>query len=78
MSLLIDTKRLREISEVEFSDIVTEALILDMNELRIILNDGSFVDIWYSLKLSDRYSYHWERQAIDDTIYRHDNAPHRR
>jgi hypothetical protein len=30
------------------------------------------------LKLSGRYSYHWERQAIDGTIYRHDNAPHKR
>jgi hypothetical protein len=36
------------------------------------------VDVWYSLKLSDRYSYHWERRAIDGTIYRHDNAPHKR
>jgi len=77
MSLLIDTERLCEISEVEFSDIVTETLIPDINELRIILDDGSFVDIWYSLKLSERYSYHWERRAIDGTIYRHDNAPHR-
>src|SRR5438046_2574062 len=47
-------------------------------ELRIILTDGSFVDVWFSLKLQGRYSFHWERQAIDGTIYRHDNAPHRR
>ncbi len=40
--------------------------------------DGSFIDVWYSLKLPDRYSYHWERRAVDGTIYRHDNAPHRR
>jgi hypothetical protein len=46
--------------------------------VRIILCDGSFVDVWYSLKLTDRYSYHWERRAIDGAIYRHDNAPHRR
>ena len=78
MNLLVDTKRLREIAEVEFSDIVIEALVPDVNELRIVLSDGSFVDVWYSLKLSRRYSYHWERRAIDGTIYRHDNAPHRR
>ena len=78
MSLLVDTKRLREIAEVEVSDIVIEALVPDINELRIVLRDGSFVDVWYSLKLSGRYSYHWERRAIDGTIYRHDNAPHRR
>lgn len=74
---LIDMAGLREIAEVEFSDIVTEGLIPDANELRIILIDGSFVDVWFSLKLHGRYSYHWERQAIDGKIYRHDNAPHK-
>jgi hypothetical protein len=78
VSLLIDTERLCEIAEIEFSDIVIETLISDVNDLRVVLKDGSFVDVWYSLKLSDRYSYHWERRAIDGTIYRHDNAPHRR
>jgi hypothetical protein len=74
----VDIARLREIAEVEFAAIVEDAIILDINELRIILIDGSFVDVWYSLTLSNRYSYHWERRAIDGTIYRHDNAPHRR
>jgi hypothetical protein len=75
---LIDTARLREIAEVEFSDIVVEAFIPDTNELRIILIDGSYVDVWFSLKLRSRYSYHWERRAIDGRIFRHDNAPHQR
>ena len=75
---LVDVERLGEIAEVEFADIVTQASVPDVNELRIILSDGSFVDVWFSLKLSDRYSYHWERRAIDGKIYRHDNAPHRR
>ena len=75
---LIDVGRLREIAEVEFADIVTEAFITDINEMRIVLSDGSFVDVWFSLKLSGRYSYHWERRAIDGKIYRHDNAPHKR
>ncbi len=74
----IDVQRLREIAEVEFATIVVEALVPDINQLRIILGDGSFVDVWFSLKLRGRYSYHWERRAIDGTIYRHDNAPHRR
>jgi hypothetical protein len=76
--ILVNTKRLQEIAEVEYADIVQETLLPDINELRIILSDGSFVDIWFSLKLSDRYSYHWERRAIDGKIYRHDNAPHKR
>jgi len=75
---LVEVERLREIAEMEFADIVAEAFVPDINELRIILNDGSFVDIWFSLKLPGRYSYHWERRAIDGRIYRHDNAPHKR
>ncbi len=74
---LIDVERLREIAEIEFSDIVVEAFVPDVNELRIVLIDGSFVDVWFSLTLQGRYSYHWERLAIDGTIYRHDNAPHK-
>jgi len=75
---VVDIGWLREIAELEFSTIVVEVFVPDVNELRIILTDGSFVDIWFSLKLADRYSYHWERRAIDGAIYRHDNAPHKR
>jgi Family of unknown function (DUF6516) len=75
---LVDVERLREIAEVEFADTVVEAMIPDINELRIILTDGSFVDVWFSLKLQGRYSFHWERRALDGKIYRHDNSPHQR
>jgi Family of unknown function (DUF6516) len=75
---LVDVEWLREIAEVEFADIVVEAIIPDINELRIILTDGSFVDVWFSLKLQGRYSFHWERRAIDGKTYRHDNSPHKR
>jgi hypothetical protein len=75
---LIDVERLREIAEVEFADIVVEVVIPDINELRIILTDGSFVDVWFSLKLQGRYTFHWERRALDGKIYRHDNSPHKR
>ena len=74
----VDVEQLREIAEVEFADIVVEAWCPDLNELRVILTDGSFIDVWFSLKLHERYSFHWERRALDGTIYRHDNAPHRR
>jgi hypothetical protein len=75
---LVNTGHLCQIAETEFSDIVVEAFSPDVNELRIFLIDGSFVDVWFSLKLEGRYSYHWERRALDGTIYRHDNAPHKR
>lgn len=74
----INVTRLCEIAEVEFADIVVETFLPGINEFRIVLTDGSFVDVWFSLKLADRYSFHWERRAIDGRIYRHDNAPHRR
>ena len=74
----VNLDRLREIAEVEFADIVEHAYSPDLNQLRIILADGSFVDLWFSLKLEGRYSYHWERKALDGRIYRHDNAPHKR
>ena len=75
---IVDVDRLRIMAQVEFRDIVMEGTVSDLNELRIFLRDGSFIDIWFSLKRSDRYSYHWERRALDGTIYRHDNIPHRR
>lgn len=78
MSRVVNTEKLCEIAIVEFHDIVIDAFTRRLNEARIILTDGSFIDVWFSLKLSGRYSYHWERQAIDGTIYRHDNAPHKR
>jgi hypothetical protein len=74
----IEVDHLKAIAEIEFADLVLEAFIPDMNRLRIILLDGSVIDVWFSLKLSGRYSYHWERRSIDGKIYRHDNAPHRK
>ncbi len=75
---LVDTGALRTIIVAEYADIVVDVLLPGLNEMRIFVKDGSFVDVWYSLKLVGRYSYHWERQALDGTIYRHDNAPHQR
>ena len=75
--MIVDTRKLKEIAEIEFNDIVEDVILTDINELRIILIDGSFIDVWFSLKLKGRYSYHWERKFIDGSIYRHDNAPHK-
>ena len=75
--MIVQVDILKEIAEVEFSDIVVEVLT-DLNTLRIIFTDESYCDIWFSLKLVGRYSFHWERTFLDGTIYRHDNAPHLR
>ena len=34
------------------------------------------MDVWFSLTRNNKYSYHWERRKLDETIYRHDNVPH--
>ena len=45
-------------------------------KLRLHIIDGSYIDVWFSRKISGRYAYHWERRHIDASIYRHDNRPH--
>ena len=75
--MIVKVAILKEIAEVEFSDIVVEVLT-DLNTMRIIFPDESYCDIWFSLKLLGRFSFHWERTFLDGTIYRHDNAPHLR
>ncbi len=73
---IIDTQALQQIVDNEFAKYVNNVQEPFINELRIKLNDDSFVDVWYSINLENRYSYHWERKHIDGSIYRHDNAPH--
>lgn len=65
----------------EYRDVVERAEFIfspagRMRKLRIYLFDGSFVDVWYSLK--GDFSFHWERRFINGSLYRHDNAPHAR
>ena len=74
-------KRLKEISEKEFFDIVINAEIIytysgRARKLRIHLIDETFIDVWYSTE--GEYSYHWEQRGVRDSIYRHDNAPHQK
>lgn len=76
--MIVDIDKLKDIAQIEFSRIVEAVILTDINELRIVLIDGSFIDVWFSLKLEGRYSYHWERKFIDGFIYRHNNAPHKK
>lgn len=65
---------LRRIAEVEFGNLVTDSQHLG-EKLRLFLTDGSYMDLWLSRKLSDRFGFHWERRHIDQTFYRYDNFP---
>ncbi len=60
----------------DFSDIILDVSELGENSFKIIFKDSSFLTVWFSLKLEDKYSYHWERRNLDGKIFRHDNASH--
>ena len=55
--------QLEQIALSDFSDIVESSRIVE-GKLRLILCDGSFIDIWLSVKRKGVYAYHWERRAI--------------
>ena len=65
---------LKRIIDTEYADILTDSII-SRSKLRAFVDDSSFIDVWFSLKISGRFSYHWERRHIDGTMYRHDNFP---
>ena len=63
---------LRRVAEIEFGDLVTDSLPLG-EKLRLYLSDGSYMDLWLSRRLHERFGFHWERQHLDGTVYRYDN-----
>ena len=71
--LLLEIERM---IQVELNDFIYSSQIL-RNKLRIIFVDQSFVEIFKSNNIKDRWAFHWERKHVDGTIYRHDNIPHK-
>ncbi len=65
---------LKKIAEVEFADIVKDSLLMD-HKLRIFLKDKSFVDVNLSMRLPDKFGYHWEVMDSAGSIFRYDNFP---
>jgi len=65
---------LRRVAEVEFAAIVKDSIPMEF-KLRAILLDGSFVDIFLSERLPNKFAYHWERMDKAGTLYRYDNVP---
>ena len=65
---------LARIAEIEFSAVVLDSVLLG-EKLRLFLKDTSYVDVWLSRTLQDRFGFHWERRHLDDTFYRYDNFP---
>jgi hypothetical protein len=65
---------LKRIIDTEYADISSDSII-SRSKIRAFLHDDSFIDVWFSQKISGRFSYHWERRHIDSFMYRHDNFP---
>ncbi|MFZ5821000.1 MAG: toxin-antitoxin system TumE family protein [Chloroflexota bacterium] len=65
---------LARIAEVEFSEIIADSVRLG-EKLRLFLPDTSYIDIWLSTILQDRFGFHWERRHLDGSVYRYDNFP---
>lgn len=71
MPTIEDIKR---IAEIEFSDIVNSTSHIDF-KLRIILVNNSFMDVYLSQRLPERFGFHWECMDESKTFYRYDNFP---
>ncbi len=71
----VDVASLRAMVTAEYAEIVRFVTSPHANDLRVSLREGSFIKIWFSLTVTGRYSYHWERRQVGGMFYRHDNAP---
>lgn len=69
-----DIEMIARIAEVEFADIVVSVLRIE-HKIRITFIDKSFMDIYISQKLPDKFGFHWERKDEKGTFYRYDNFP---
>jgi hypothetical protein len=52
-----DLERLRWIAEAEFLALVRSTTVV-RDKLRVVLNDGSYIDFWWSTQIPGRYAYH--------------------
>ncbi len=71
MSIIEQIKR---IAKVEFAGIVKYTYFIEY-KLRIILINDSFIDVYISQRLSNKFGFHWECIDGAGTFYRYDNFP---
>jgi hypothetical protein len=70
---------IERIALTEVADVVTKVNHVGRRanavlKLRLLIRDGTFVDVWLSPTGAD-YAYHWEQRAQRGLLHRHDNAP---
>jgi hypothetical protein len=68
--LTVDLFYLEYVTNIEYSELVVSTKI-ELNKLRILLVDGSFVEIFNSFSIPERWAFHWERKHLDGKMYRH-------
>ncbi len=56
---------------------IIRASKITRNKLRFTFSDQSFVEIYKSDNITNRWAFHWEREHVDGMIYRYDNVPHK-
>ncbi len=71
---MVTLNNIQQIAEIEYSDIVECAERISQ-KLRILLKEGSFVDIYLTEELKNKFGFHWERRQINGRLYRYDNYP---
>lgn len=64
----------KRIAEIEFTEIIKNTYQIDY-KLRIVLINNSFIDVYLSQKLPDKFGFHWESMDEKGSIYRYDNFP---
>jgi len=71
----VSYSELVKIAEDEFFYVVLYSQII-AGKHRLHIVDGSYLDVWFSVKIKGRFAYHWERRMMDGSVYRYDNRPH--
>jgi hypothetical protein len=71
---MLTIERLKRIAEVEFADIVKDTHQVSY-KLRIVLINNSFIDVYLSQIIPDKFGFHWECMDESKTFYRYDNFP---
>jgi hypothetical protein len=72
-----DLFALKAVIDAEYADIVVGSHVIG-GKIRVFLHDQSYLDFWWSEVTLGRFAHHWNRLHVDGTIYRHDNAPHKK
>ena len=66
---MIDLTKIKRISDIEYHDILAgSGTDICRDKIRAYILDGSVVDIWFSKKIPDRFSYHWEKRHINGDL----------